>query len=506
MNLDLKSDRLNYCKLVFSRRFLHEEILEVIVPDAQPDVLRVVNTNGVPYIRSKDADTGRVTVTGVVECSVLYLPEDGGGIRKLDVNVPYTVTADGGEITSDCLITAELSVTAADTKMINSRKLLVKTELLCMVNCFLPCSFFVSRMDEQPDIFSRSEQRTLLLPSAVSEKTFIFSDELRLKSGAEPIGDVLYAKVTLSCDDIKPVGRKAVVKGNAFTEVAYCMKESDKVQLERFTTPFSQIVETDSETEPVKFTASLMLTSAYISRTYLEEAGNDCLSLEIHAVAQCVAFSDLELNYISDVYSPKYEVIPAKRELRFSCMEDPDVFSDTVKGVMPSESPDSVLLISASPAQVVCTGEGPTSVAVGINVSVMYEDRSGAIWAASKRLEYTHDFDMQVAASEVTATCGECFSAVNGNEIELRVPLEISVRHQGTVELEVIEELAYDENAEKDNTSLPSITVVRAGRGCCLWDLAKKYGSSLHLISSYNGLTQDLTVNAGDVLLIPRIR
>lgn len=512
MNLDLKSEKINYVKPIFSRRFSHEEILEVIVPDAQPDVLRVVNTEGVPYLRSKDADTGRVTATGVVECVVLYIPEDGEGLRKLEINVPYTVSADGGEITADSLIVAEITVSAADTKMLNSRKLLVKAELWCTLTCYAPCSFFLSRAKELQDIFVRSEQKTLLLPSAVSEKTFIFTDEVRLKTGVEPIGDILRARVTLACDEIKPVGRKAVVKGNAFTEVAYSLKESAVIQLERFTTPFSQIVETDAETEPSKFTASLMLTSAYISRSFLEEAGSDCLNLEIHAVAQCTAYSELELSYISDVYSPKYEVTPTSRGLKFQCLEDSSDFSDTVKGVLPAENPDSVRLLTVAPAQVVCTGEGPTTVTVMLNAAVVYEDRSGALWQTVKKLECRRDFEFPVESGDVAVSCGECFSAVNGSEIELRVPVSVSVRRQSGVELEVIEELAYDETAPCEAKELPSITVIRAGERCCLWEVAKKYGSSIDLITAMNELSTETavsvepSVSAGEILLVPRIR
>ncbi len=505
MKIDLKSEKINYVKPIFNRRFTHEEVLEVIVPDAQQDVLRVVNTDGIPYLRSKDADAGRVTTTGVVECAVVYIPENGEGVKRLDVNVPFTATADGANITSDCLIVAEVSVASAEAKMINSRKLVIKVELMCKVTCSVPCAFYASKAGEMRDIFVKAEQRQLLLPASVNEKTFIFTDELHLKSGAEPVGEILSAKVNLVCDEIKPVGRKAVIKGNAYTEIAYCMKESAQVNLEHFTTPFSQIVEIDAESEPARFCVSLMLTSVYISRSSLEEAGGERLSVEMHAVAQVTAYSEYNFSFISDSYSPKYDVTAVSQELAFVCQDDTSDFSDTVKCAIPVEDADSLRLLSVNPIQITCSGDGPTSVTVVFNAAVMYEDRSGGLWSVSKKLECSHEFEAAVESQDVTASCGECFSSITGSEIELRVPIYISVRKATVLRLNVIEELEYDEETVKSKGELPSITVTRAGERCELWELAKKYGSSVELITAYNGLSPETTIGSENVLLIPRI-
>ncbi len=506
MNIDLKQEKISYVKPIFRRKFSHEEILEVIVPDTQPDVLRVLNADGTAYIRSKDSDTGHVSAAGTVECAVLFIPEDGEGIRRLDVNVPFSVSADAAEIEPDSLIIADVSVSACEAKLINSRKLLVKTELMCTVECFNTFEFSISSAGELRDVFAKSEQRTLLLPSAVGEKSFIFSDELKLKSGSEPIGEILRSKVTLSCDEIKPVGRKAVVKGNAYTEIAYCMKESSRIETERFTSPFSQIVETDSETEPAKFTASLMLTSVYVSRDYPEDAEDEYLNIEIHAVAQCTAYSEYELNYVSDVYSPKYELTPERQELVFELAEDNSDFSDTVRGSIPVENPDNVCLLSVTPCQIICVGDDPASVTVVLNVSMVYEDRSGSKWQVAKKLECKHDFDMAIDSRDVSAVCGECFSAVSNGEVELRIPITISVRRENIIKFDVIEAVEYDENTKKDNSQLPSITVIKAGNKCGLWELSKKYGSSIELITAYNNLDSEQSPVAGSILLIPRIR
>ena len=61
-----------------------EETLESIVPDACPDILRIVDVCGQATLSGKQAREGVAQVTGMVRASILYQPEGGGGLRHND--------------------------------------------------------------------------------------------------------------------------------------------------------------------------------------------------------------------------------------------------------------------------------------------------------------------------------------------------------------------------------------------------------------------------------------
>ena len=56
-----------------------------------------------------------------------------------------------------------------------------------------------------------------------------------------------------------------------------------------------------------------------------------------------------------------------------------------------------------------------------------------------------------------------------------------------------------------DMSELPSVTVIRAGKGQSLWALGKKYHSTAKLIAAQNGL-EDGECTEGKMLLIPTAR
>ena len=75
MDIYLNKEKINYVKNVLNTKLSMRETMEMIVPDALPDILRIVDTDAIVYLRSKATDNGRVSVSGVAAATVLYAPD-----------------------------------------------------------------------------------------------------------------------------------------------------------------------------------------------------------------------------------------------------------------------------------------------------------------------------------------------------------------------------------------------------------------------------------------------
>ena len=71
MELELNRTHLTGYETVLDTTVFQEETLETIVPDACPDILRLVDTQGKILLKSKAASDGRVTLTGTARMTVL---------------------------------------------------------------------------------------------------------------------------------------------------------------------------------------------------------------------------------------------------------------------------------------------------------------------------------------------------------------------------------------------------------------------------------------------------
>ena len=138
MELELDRTQLNGYEALLDTTLFQEETLEMIVPDACPDILRVVETDGKVLLRSKEAMDGRVELTGTIRACVLYLPDGESGMRHLDVSIPFRACAEGKDIGPGCSVTACARLRRADTRAVNPRKVLVRAEAAIGVTVFAP--------------------------------------------------------------------------------------------------------------------------------------------------------------------------------------------------------------------------------------------------------------------------------------------------------------------------------------------------------------------------------
>ncbi len=506
MELDLKSDKLSLVRPVFRRRMTKEETAEVIVPDALPDILRILDAGGTAYLRSKDSDAGSVTVAGVMELTVLYVPESGRGVKRVNASLPFSVSAEGGEIAPDSLIIASLRLTGADARTVNPRKLVVRGEAECDVSVYNADAVYGTAPRERDNVYFRSETLHARVPVSVNEKSFVFSDEVSLPAGSDPVGELLGWSTQIEAESAKGVGARAVVKGSARTSVLYESRDG-RLCRAAFDTPFSQVVETDAVGEAADFRIIIALTGVYVQLSAMNSGETDAFTLEIHAVAQCVAGQDVELSSVTDAYSTKYAlsfsncccVVPELRGAE-TCSENLTLSIPVPEGCSSVRSVSSALYgIRLNRA-----GEG-VEASVSAAVTMVYEDPSGQLLSVSKRGELTRPMhDIPADAVLDAAISGEAAVFQADGAVEVRLPLSLSVTRPAERTVERLESVEIDEDAPIDLAKLPSVVITRAFPEKSLWELAKAHLSTVELIRETNSLEEGREPEPGQVLLIPR--
>lgn len=503
MNIDLKSDKGSFVRRVFSKRFTREETAEVIVPDALPDILRILDTDGYMCLRGKDSTDGHVTVTGTAELTVLYVPESGEGVRKLTASIPMELSCDGEEITADSLITATLTLTGADSRTVNPRKIVARAECACEAALYMPETVYSTAPREREGVYFKTGSETMRLPVSVGEKTFIITDDARLPESAPEMGELLGCVTALTLESAKPVGSRAVVKGAAETTVLYVDREGNLCR-EALVSPFSQIVETDAAGEPAELDVALSVTGAYATRSLMDETGGDGLSLEIHAVAQCVAYADRTFDMVTDAYS-----VQNPMELhRTSCTAEKLAGRETVTEEMTVSVPTGDRAAKVASVGVMMTGSGIRTssegrvYAAGVCVTVIYADKNGELLSASRRAELEKPVEEGVEI--VARIAGKPNVTVTEESIEARVILELTKTRHERAEVAGVESVELDEEHGLDKSAIPAVTVVRGGK-MDLWELAKRFLSTPQLILEASGLEEDCDMDSERVLLVPRM-
>ena len=106
MELELEQTQLSGYEAVLDTTVFQEETLEMIVPDACPDILNIVDTEGWAELGSREAMEGRAEVSGTVRAAVLYLPDGADGMRRLEVAIPFACAMEERQVNGRCGVTA----------------------------------------------------------------------------------------------------------------------------------------------------------------------------------------------------------------------------------------------------------------------------------------------------------------------------------------------------------------------------------------------------------------
>lgn len=513
MDIYLNKEKINYVKNVLNTSLPNEETMEMIVPDALPDILRIVDTDAIVYLRSKATDNGRVSVSGVAAATVLYAPEGESGVRKMELEIPFTTSANDPELTQNTRVTASVSVVSADASMINPRKIIVRVELLTDIGCYNDADFLISSgMDDDNDagIEMMTDNCDIFTTTGVKEKTFVISDELSVPGSNPPVGEILKFRVNITPEDTKIVGSKLILRGNSNVSLLYNPVGGGEMAKADFSAEFSQIVELDTPVGEGSFNIILMLTNAYFDAEQSpHNPDGRMVIMEVHAVAQCVASERKQIAYISDLYSTKFMLEQETTDYIFdskSNMKANAVFH----GVMETPSNVSrVIMLNVHTGSVSQeTNQNSMLLRCPLYVNAVYASDDGRIMSSMRQYEIESNAEIGANSKcSATANCGkDVYGVAVGSGIELRVPVEFNIAEINQKQIRTLSNLSYNEAEPLDYSKSPSLIVYRTAKGDTLWKLAKKHHSTSKLILSANGIEKEENVGAGQLLIIPKKR
>lgn len=512
MDLSLKKEKLSFVKSVFESVFTHEETMEVIVPDAQPDVLQIIDTTATLLLRAKDADNGRVSVSGEVKASVLYTPENENSVRKVDVSIPFTALAEGKGISPDCSIIASLALNSASAAMINPRKLNVRADVIIDVACYESADIFISTetIDDEDcneiEILRANESFSLI--SAVKEKTFVINEDFTMPATKPAFADILSTDAKVIIEDTKSVGTKLIIKGVAMVDLLYRAEQNNEICSVEFSNVFSQIIEMDSFSENSSSDVRFMLTGAYISENTLSSADSQSLTIELHAVAQCLVRAEEEVSYIADVYSTCRDLGCTRDEFKLKNYIDSSSVNEILKGSISCGGVQSVLSSRAAISPVTVTENGEEiTLSANVDIHILYCNDDNQVQCACQKSAVTAKIDAECGCtySAQAALAGEIYVTFSDSGFDYRVPVTFTYDRSCETSIDSIFEMSLSE----DNCAMqsrPSIIIYKTQEGDRLWDLGKRYTSTRDLIIAANELDEVSKLPAGQLLIIPRKR
>ena len=104
------------------------ETVEAVVPDTNDDIARVASLQTMLLLKGKDISARGITVTGEARAWLLYITE-GGTVQSVQLAREFSIEYESDAVPDEKLTHVALSVNAAETRVLNPRKVAVTFEI-----------------------------------------------------------------------------------------------------------------------------------------------------------------------------------------------------------------------------------------------------------------------------------------------------------------------------------------------------------------------------------------
>ena len=477
--------------------------MESIVPDALPDISRIVESSGTVFLRQKEAVDGSLRLTGSVRASVFYFPEGGGELCSMTVNIPFLCSGDHPVIRNNSPARVWARVISADARALNPRKVLVRVELGIGVSVYgEECAEICAQVKcaGESDVQTLVETHRDFAVLCAVEKSVTFSDVLSLSAVRPQVRGNLGCRADIICGEAKAIGKRLVVKGTAVIHMPYLCEGG--VACTRFELPFSQIIDASAAMEECEVTAEAVLTGLHC-----EEKNEGELEVTVEALIQAVVQQERSVSMVADLYSTARPLEVKRERVQLHRLLEQGTQRQMVRQFCPSQRGVKQVVecrAAVGETNVVPDGETSGMATAKVYVSILFYSEEDTLHSAA----FTVSANCGIPGFKgVKCTCGctlagECLASAVSGGFEVRFEALFSYLYVQNVEADTVAVVRPGQRIEGDGPR-PSLKIRAAEAGERLWDIAKSCDSTVADICAANDLVGE-TLTKGMLLLVPR--
>ena len=497
--MEMQFERISvpYLQKLIGQLRSQEQTLEVRLPEGMPDIGRVLGAWGQVVVRSKEWGSGSMSVSCGVMAWVLYTPEDGESVQSVEAWLPFSMkwelpdTQHDGSILTSCLLKN------VDARSISARKLMVRANLEAMGEAWQPGRAEVAAPDSLPDdVAVLTASYPVQLPREAGEKAFLLEEQLNLPATGPKPEKLLYYSLQPEIIDKKIMAGKVVFRGNGMLHILY-LGEDGRLYPWDYELPFSQYGDLEGEYDQDP-TVSVRPCVTTLDVT-LDETG--ALQLKAGILGQYLLWEQSVVTVAEDMYSPCREVTATWEQLQLPAVLDQ--INQTVYGEK-SVQVDAQQIVDVT----FCpnfgdwerTETGATLTMPG-QFQMLYFDPEGTLhgttapWEGNWSLPVAQDSRVDTWISPA----GKPQAMPGAGNVNLRAETNVDAVSTAGQGIPMITQVEMGEKGKPD-PNRPSLVLCRAGKHR-LWDVAKRWGSTVDAIQQANGLQGEPSPDA--VLLIP---
>lgn len=499
MSFKSESKEITLSEVVFSKKNSDCVQGDIIVPDTKGDISKILQTDAVAVINSREISGGRATVSGTVYTTVLYIPQDGTlDTMSNSMNFSHSVKT---EYDDSINLWADCRIKSVEHSLYNSRKMNIKVSL--SINIEGCKSSKINVLSECSSKYGKTEISGCEIES-VPENIFAndvipFRESFDLPSGYPGAESVLMCSAKFTDRDYKLLSNKAVIRGNINVSVLYRGEDGSIVSSD-FIQPFTEITDAPGAQEDMKEDIRTKLSAFTATPTANGDGNMRSFFVEGNIFVNTHCYRSKTEKIITDMFCTDVPVSLGCIKIPASCKSGISLISQ-VRDIVRSGNISEIIRVATFPDIASCEKSGNNVLVSGnINAELLCRNQGGEFFTLKTTLPYScsekFDGNSPIAECEVL----NCSADITGGDAEVKVSVSTKIECSDSAKVLCVTDVSVQEG--ESNLEKPSITIYCTREGDTLWNIAKHYSAAIDSIKTANNITD--AIIPGQRIVIPR--
>lgn len=488
---------------------------EYLIPDTHPDVVQILMLDVKPVIINREIMQDKVYVEGQIEYTILYLAreEEKMAVHSVSYADKFSNYIDivGAEHRMMC--EAECYIEHIECSIINERKVSVEGIVKLKIEVFKSYQYeIVKGIDSTLSIQMLKKPSTIDKIVGMEQAELLAKSHMQIGMDKPQIGKIMKCDVNIHKKEVRLLDNKAQVSAFAKIQVLYKALESREVVYLEDDVYVNNEIEIDKATSDMTAFSDFDLDRVEYNIRQDDLGENRLIDIEALVRAKVKVMNKSSLDMIEDAYCPNCLMELYKNKYDLNVLHGHNSCETIVKDNLELEGdtplPTNVIMTNG---KVIITDkkvvEDKVVIEGIVKVDVIYRtnDADKYLFKVDEELPFSCSLD--IPGTKIDMQCiskaylENIEASIEANTIAVKAVVGVYVRVNYMVKKEFLTGISkLDDEVPKKKASL-TIYVVQVGD--TLWNIAKRYLTTIEELVKINNIENADILKIGDKILIP---
>jgi len=504
MEVNTLKENLCINKLVATKKEIIFVEGDMIVPDSKPDILNTICTSGVICVYKKEVLDDKIRIDGNINTYIMYLADDSQDkVRGINTSLDFSEAINISNCKEGMNVNVCTNLKAIEAKVINGRKIGIKATMEVEVKVYANEEIEIINDIQDANGIQMLKENLIVNSLVGTGTTKVYAKDTIAIDNIDNLAEILKVNVCIGNKDIKISYNKILTKAEADIKIMY-LTEDNRINTIRAKIPVVGFIDIPNVVEENICDIEYEVKNIVIKPN---SGSEHSIYVEIEIEVNAIVYEEKSINLIQDLYNPCENLEFNKREITtmtnkrnnkdiIQIREKINVDGLENKTIIDTDVIPTITNENRLNSRILYEGE--------LEIRFVVSDNNSQIDTKIAKIPFEYAMENVQDGENITNEIevqNQDFIIQDGGNVTSNIDMAINTASYKNTNLNVMDQIQTSGEREEQDYGLIMYIVKK---GDTLWNIAKKFGSTIDDIVRANGIEEPDKIYPGQKIFIPR--